>query len=109
MADLNEDKISHKGRKRHKYSPEVKKQAIAYAEIYGNRPASRHFQVDERRIREWKGKKIQNEGVLATRGNKGKQRSRLNWPKTARHKVRGSFARSSSFQQADNEESPSNI
>ena len=77
MADLNEDKISHKGRKRHKYSPEVKKQAIAYAEIYGNRPASRHFQVDERRIREWRGKKIQNEGVLATRGNKGKQRSRL--------------------------------
>ena len=109
MADLNEDKISHKGRKRHKYSPEVKKQAIAYAEIHGNRPASRHFQVDERRIREWKGKKIQNEGVLATRGNKGKQRSRLSWPKTARHKVRGSFARSSSFQQADNEESPSNI
>ena len=40
------------------------------------------------------------------------------WPKTARHKVRGSFngvsrkqtiARSSSFQQVDNEESPSHI
>ena len=70
-------KISHKGQKRHKYSPEVKKQAIAYAEIHGNRSASRHFQVDERIIREWRGKKIQNEGVLATRGNKGKQRSRL--------------------------------
>ena len=77
MADLNGDKISHKGQKRHKYSPEVKKQAIAYAEIHGNRPESRHFQVDERRIREWRGKKIQNEGVLATKGNKGKQRSRL--------------------------------
>lgn len=77
MADLNGDKISHKGQKRHKYSPEVKKRAIAYAEIHGNRSASRHFQVDERIIREWRGKKIQNEGVLATRGNKGKQRSRL--------------------------------
>ena len=77
MADLNGDKISHKGQKRQKYSPEVKKQAIAYAEIHGNRSASRHFQVDERITREWRGKKIQNEGVLATRGNKGKQRSRL--------------------------------
>lgn len=118
MANLNGDKISHKGRKRHKYSPEVKKQAIAYTEIHGNRPASRHFQVDERRIREWKGKKIQNEGVLATRGNKGKQRSRLC---RAGRKPLGTkleevlmdrkqtIARSSSFQQADNEESPSNI
>ena len=44
MADLNGDKISHKGQKRHKYSPDVKKQAIAYAEIHGNRPAARHFQ-----------------------------------------------------------------
>ena len=58
MADLNGDKISHKGQKKHKYSPEVKKQAIAYAEIHGNRPASRHFQVDERRIREWRGRRF---------------------------------------------------
>lgn len=72
-----ETKYHTKDKKKHKYSPEVKKQAIAYAEIHGNRPASRHFQVDERRIREWRGKKIQNEGILATRGNKDKQRTRL--------------------------------
>ena len=77
MADLNRDQISHKGQKRHKYSLAVKKQAIAYAEIHGNRPASRQFQVDERRIREWRAKKSDIEGVLAVRGNKVKQRSRL--------------------------------
>ena len=77
MADLNRDKMSHKGERKHKYSLEVKKQAIAHAEIHGNRPAPRHFQVDERRIREWRAKKVEIEGILATRGNKGKQRSRL--------------------------------
>ena len=77
MADLNGDQISHKEQKRNKYSLELKKQAIAYAEIHGNRPASRLFQVDERRMREWRGKKIEIEGVLATRGDKGKQRIRL--------------------------------
>lgn len=78
MADLNRDQISHKGKKkRNKYSLAVKKQAIAYAEIHGNRPASRQFRVDERRIREWRAKKCDIEGVLVTRGNKVKQRSRL--------------------------------
>ena len=62
--------MSHKGKKKQKYSLPVKKEAIAYAELHGNRPASRRFQVDERRIREWRT-------TLAARGNKGKQRSRL--------------------------------
>ena len=47
----------------------VKKKAIAY-NLHGNRPDSRRFQVDERRIREWRT-------THAARGNKGKQRSRL--------------------------------
>ena len=77
MADLNRDQISHKGKIRNKYSLAVKKQAIAYAEIHGNRPASRQFRVDERKIREWRAKKCDIEGVLVARGNKVKQRSRL--------------------------------
>ena len=55
----------------------VKKEAIAYAELHGNRPASRRFEVDERRIREWRTKKSDIEGALAARSNERKQRSRL--------------------------------
>lgn len=75
MADLIKDKVSHKGRKIQKYSLEFKKDVIAYAEKSGNRPASKQFSVDERRIREWRAKMIDIEGLLATK--KGKSRSRL--------------------------------
>lgn len=75
MADPNTDAISHKGKKIQKYSLAFKKEVIAYAEISGNRPASKRFLVDERRIREWRAKKSNIEGLLGT--NKGKQRSRL--------------------------------
>ena len=51
MADLSKDAISHKGKKIKKYSLSFKKEVIAYAEIRGNRPASKQFSVDERRIR----------------------------------------------------------
>lgn len=75
MADLNKDAISHKGQKRKKYSLAVKKEVIAYAETHGNRPASRRFQVDEKRVREWRGNKAAIEGLITTK--KGKERSRL--------------------------------
>ena len=51
MEALNNDDISHKGKKIQKYSLDLKKQVIAFAEEHGNRPASRHFKVNERRIR----------------------------------------------------------
>ena len=62
--------MSHNEKKKQNYSLTVKKQAIVYAELHGNRPASRRFQVDERRIREWRTKKSDIEGVLAARGRK---------------------------------------
>ena len=51
MEALNNDDISHKGKKIQKYSLDLKKQVIAFAEEHGNRPASRHFKVDEREYR----------------------------------------------------------
>lgn len=75
MADLIKDQISHKGKRIQKYSLEVKKEVITYAEVHGNRPASRKFQVDERRIREWRAKKREIEGLVGT--EKGKKRSKL--------------------------------
>ena len=75
MEALNNDDISHKGKKIQKYSLDLKKQVIAFAEEYGNRPASRHFKVDERRIREWRSQKSEIVQLVASK--KGKQRSKL--------------------------------
>ena len=75
MADLSKDAISHKGKKIKKYSLSFKKEVIAYAEIRGNRPTSKQFSVDERRIREWRANKSNIEGLLGAA--KGKQWSRL--------------------------------
>jgi len=78
MADPNKDSkdiISHKGKRRQKYSLAVKKQVITFAESNGNRPASRRFQVDEKRVREWRANKNKIFVLLGTK--KGKERSRL--------------------------------
>ena len=75
MEPLNKDDISHKGKVIKKYSLDFKKQVIAHAEAHGNRPASRHFKVDERRIREWRSKK--SEIVQLVSSKKGKERSKL--------------------------------
>jgi len=75
MADRNKDEISHKGKKIQKYNLAFKKEIVAYAELNGNRPASRRYLVDTKRIREWRSQKINIESMLATKN--GKQRSRL--------------------------------
>lgn len=75
MEDLNKDSMSHKGKKLQTYSLELKSEAIKYAEIHGNRPASRLFRVDEKRIREWRSKKSEIETLVAT--SNGKQRKKL--------------------------------
>ena len=72
MEALKNDDISHKGKKIQKYSLDLKKQVIAFAE--GNRPASRHFKVDERRIREWRSQKSKIVQLVASKT--GKQRSK---------------------------------
>ena len=74
MADANNDAISHKGRKIQKYSPAFKKEVIAYAEARGNLPTSKRFSIDEKRVREWRAKKSNIEGLLGS--TKGKQQSR---------------------------------
>ena len=76
MSDTNTEAISHKGKTLTKYNLSFKKEVIAYAEINGNRPASRRFSVDERRIGEWPATKSNIEGLLGTTA-KAKQRSRL--------------------------------
>ncbi|PFX15674.1 Pogo transposable element with KRAB domain [Stylophora pistillata] len=63
------------GKKIQKYSLAFKKEVIAYAEARGNRPASKRFSIDEKRVREWRAKKSNIEGLLGS--TKGKQRSRL--------------------------------
>ena len=75
MEALNNDDISHKGKKIQKYSLDLKKQDIAFAEEHGNRPASRHFKVDGRRIREWRSQKSEIVQLIASK--KGKQRIKL--------------------------------
>ena len=50
---------SHKGEKIKSYTLNFKLEAVKFAELNGNRPAARKFNVDVRRIREWKNKKEQ--------------------------------------------------
>lgn len=50
-------------------------EVIKYAEIHGNRPASRRFQVNERRIREWRSNRNEIEALARSKG--GKQKNRL--------------------------------
>lgn len=48
---------SHKGQKLKNYSLQFKLGAISFAAIHGNRAAERKYNVDRKRIREWRGKK----------------------------------------------------
>ena len=54
------------------YDLGFKLKVIEKAEHIGNRPASRHFRVDERRIREWRKKK--NTLKLESEGKRSKRR-----------------------------------
>ena len=60
MEEANNGATSHKGKKIQKYSPAFKKEVIAYAEASGNRPASKRFSIDEKKVREWRAKKSNN-------------------------------------------------
>ena len=72
MDPLKDNNHSHQGEKIQHDSFEIRKRVIAYAEVHGNRPAARHFNIDERRIREWRSKKSEIGGSLASK--KGKKR-----------------------------------
>lgn len=51
------DITSHKGKHIHSYTAVFKLTVIKDAEVQGNRAAARKFDVDERRVREWRGNK----------------------------------------------------
>ena len=75
MAELNNDAISHKGRKVRSFSMAFKLEAIQYAERVSNRAASTKYKVDVKRIREWR--KDKDAMVELKAKPKGKQRERL--------------------------------
>ena len=57
MAEKASDLASSKGKKKHLYSMEFKKQVV-YAEANSNRSAASHFDVEPKRVREWKINKL---------------------------------------------------
>ena len=73
MAD-EEKSTSHKGGKIHSYTVSFKITAIQYAELHGNRAAERKFNVDRKRIREWRAKRDEIGNMSAK--VKGKERKR---------------------------------
>ena len=54
MAEKASDLASSKGKKKRSYSMEFKKQVVVYAEANSNRSAASHFDVQPKRVREWK-------------------------------------------------------
>ena len=54
MTEKVRDLASSKGKKKRSYSMEFKKQVIFYAEANSNRSAALHFDVEPKRVREWK-------------------------------------------------------
>ena len=54
MPEKASDLVSSKGRKKRSYSMEFKKQVVVYAEVNNNRSAASHFDVETKRVKEWK-------------------------------------------------------
>ena len=54
MAEKASDLASSKGKKKHSFSMEFKQQVVVYAEANSNRSAALHFDVEPKRVREWK-------------------------------------------------------
>ena len=54
MAEKASDVASSKGKKKCSYSMEFKKQVVVYAQANSNRSAASHFDVEPKRVREWK-------------------------------------------------------
>ena len=55
----NQATQSHKGERIKSYTLRFKLEAVMYVEVHHNRSAGRKFNVDVRRIREWRKKKEQ--------------------------------------------------
>ena len=66
---------SHKGEKIKSYSLDLKKEVVEYAINYSNRQAGRRYNVDEKRVREWRAKMEDIKARVADKG--GLKRRRL--------------------------------
>jgi len=78
MADeieVNEVAMSHKGKKVSSYSSKYKLEAIAHAENNSNNSASKKFNVDQKRIREWR--KSKDDLISINKKYQGAKRKRL--------------------------------
>ena len=65
---------SHKGKRVRSFTITFKLRVIAEAEVSGNRSAARKFDVDERRIREWRAKKASLLTLNASTAGKKRKR-----------------------------------
>ena len=54
MAEKASDLASSKGKKKRSYNMQFKTQVVVYAEANSNRSAASHFDVELKRVREWK-------------------------------------------------------
>ena len=69
--------MSHKGQKLKNYSLKFRLDAISFGAIHGNHVAEKKYNVDRKRIREWREKKESIEKTVKTKKAKGCQRKRV--------------------------------
>ena len=67
MSEKASDLASSKGKKKRLYSMEFKKQVVVYAEANSNRSAASHFDVEPKRVRDWKK---EFEKIKSTKSNR---------------------------------------
>ena len=67
MAENTSDMAFSKGKKKCSYSMEFKRQAVVYAEANSNKSAASHFDVEPKRVREWKK---DSEKIKSTKPNR---------------------------------------
>ena len=76
MASTTDEDVSSslKGKKVRSFTVSFELRAIAHAEVHGNRSAARKYDVDERRVREWRAKKESISSLNLTDGEKKRKR-----------------------------------
>ena len=62
---INEDEMSHKGKKLRSYLAKMKVEAVNYAEINSNSAAGRKCAVDKNRICEWRKNKNKTTSLMS--------------------------------------------
>ena len=68
---------SHKDEKNRSYPLQFKLDAFPFAQIHGNRTAERKFNVDRKRLREWREKTESIEKTVKNKNLNGSKRMRI--------------------------------